>query len=239
MGVTIAGVHSDDHSIAVSIRTRPMIAEKRQVSDYVVGKDGKIHIEDGYNDGLIELECKIGDYDRAARQTQARGIAAWLDQTPPFVFKFDDEPDLEYVIVKTANNVVQMLEGYTDSFLVRLECKPFKRKNHKTPLQTITGADTIAVTNDGTKYANPVFTLTGTAATITIDTFTYTGLSSETVYVDCERKLVYAVSGDTKINKIQNFSGTFTTIQPGSGSLSVSGSITSVDVTTDYWDTYL
>lgn len=238
MGFTFNNIHSDTYNIAASISSRPLIPEKRQFSEYVLGRDGKIQVEDGYNNSEIELECRIGDYDRAEISTVVRNISAWLRSAPPGVLELDDEPDMLYTVVSVTNNALISRDGWTETFTLRFICLPYQHKNNKTPATTLTGPGTVTVTNNGTYKALPVITLAGTAASITIGSFTYTNLTGA-VYIDCINYLVYSLSGETKVNEISNFSGDFVELEPGTTNLTVTGTITSVDITINYWDTYL
>lgn len=238
MGFTFNNIHSDTYNIAASISSRPLIPEKRQFSEYVLGRDGKIQVEDGYNNTEIEIECQLGDYDRSEISNTVRLISAWLRSPIPGVLELDDEPGMLYTVVSVPNNALISRDGWIDTFSLTFMCLPYQHKNNKTPVVTLTGVDNITLINDGTYKSLPVITLSGTADSITIGPFTYTNLSG-TVYIDCINYLVYSLSGETKVNEISNFSGDFIELDPGTTNLEVTGTITSVDVTVNYWDTYL
>jgi predicted phage tail component-like protein len=116
----------------------------------------------------------------------------------------------------------------------------------------VTDGQTIDVVNAGTYKALPIIILTGVAETITVSgfkvtkqpgivldgEFTFTNLNG-TIYIDCEEKLVYSQSGNTKTNKITDFSGEFPELFPETNSFVVNGTITNLTIAFDYKNTYL
>jgi predicted phage tail component-like protein len=249
----------------VKTESIPYIPPKRQITKEVQGRDGGYTFEDCYGDIQIPLKCKITGETLLDRRKTAREIAAWLTNKGTLIF--DYEPDVEYTVVKITNDIKGMFVGYhlpVDEFTIIFECKPFQKQtyyNDNITWDDITSAwkyfnipwngegcdrafltvehgDTLQLANFGTYKARPIITLTGVAATVTIGPFTYTGLNG-TIYVDCEDRVVYSESGGVKTNKLPYFTGTFVELVPGVTDLAVSGTITNLDVTFDYKNTYL
>jgi predicted phage tail component-like protein len=259
MGFTFNGQHSNDFGLYFKTNALPYIAEKRSESVEVQGVDGQHVFEDGYNNTQIEISCVVIGATVLSRRRQARDIAEWLADTGTLIF--DYEKSIEYQVVKTTNNIYAAMNGSADEFTIIFECEPYQLQTFYNDGLTwgeaelawgyadipwggyertfeVTAGETIAVVNAGTYKALPVISLTGTAASVTIGDFTFTNLSG-TVYIDCKNKVVYSLSGDTKVNEIADFSGEFPELDPGTNEFDISGTITSLTIEFDYKNTYL
>lgn len=258
-GFTLAGQHSADFGIYYKTRSMPHAAPKRSESISVQGRDGEYVFEDGYDNKTIDLNCILVGPTVFNRRKQARDAVEFLSQTGVLIF--DTEPDMEYEVVKIVNDISAAFDGATEVFNVRYECEPIQENVFYnddltwataitawgyTPIPwlgydrifTVTGADSLTVTNAGTYKALPIIKLDGTATTITIGGLTFANLSG-VVYIDCKNHLVYEISGGSKVNRISDFSGDFIELAVGDNVLAVSGTITSVEITFDYRNTYI
>lgn len=260
-GFTFNGEHSiDDKGVYFKTKAIPYLAPKRSTTEEVQGRDGAYVYEDGYSNITIELSCVVIAAKVVDRRKKAREIALWLSSTG--TLNFDNETDINYEVVRITNNIRAAMEGTRDEFTIIFECKPYQENTFYNDSMTweemtsawsyapipwggsdrvftVTGADSITVTNYGTYKALPVIKLDGTAATITIGGFTITNLSADVVYVDCLNQVVYEISGGSKVNWIDEFTGDFPELEPGDNTFAVSGTITSVEITFDYKNTYL
>ena len=258
MGLTFNGQHSDDFGVYFKTTAIPYIAPKRSSSIEVQGRDGQYVFEDGYNNIIIDLSCVVIGAKVFNRRKQARLISAWLANTGALIF--DYEKDIQYTVVKITNNIIAVMEGTADQFTISFECKPYQEQTFYNdeltwgeaatawaytsipwagfPREfTVSTGDTITVTNAGTYKALPVIKLTGTEASVTIVGFTFTNLAGD-VYIDCKEKVVYEISGSTKVNRISDFTGDFPEIAPGENIFAVTGA-TDLVVEYDYKNTYL
>ena len=241
----------------------PFIASKRQTEVEVQGRDGVHVFEDGYNNIQIQLSCTITGDEILDRRKTARKIATWLAQTGILVF--DYESDIQYHVTKITNGIDASPGGYKlpiDEFDITFECEPYQNQTYYNDNLTldemdsawkyteipwdgydrtfvgIISGETLTIENVGTYKCLPIIKLVGTASSVTIGGFTFTTLSG-TVYIDCKNQVVYSISGGSKVNKINNFSGNFPELKPGTNTFAVSGNITSLNVEFDYKNTYL
>lgn len=262
MGFTFNGIHSDTFGIGVNTESIPYIASKRQTIIEVQGRDGQYVFEDGYNNIQITLSCAIGDYEIQNRRKRAREIASWLSSTGKLVF--DYEKDIEYMVVKTTNNISASVLGrkFKDEFTIIFECEPFQQVSDEvmeTPkwseaenewkwtdiswngyerVFSVTVGQTITVINVGTYKNLPIIILTGTASNAIIGGFSLKNLAG-TVYVDCKNQIVYSIVGGNKVNRIYDFDGTFPEILPGINEFTIGGTITNLLIDFNYNHTYL
>jgi len=262
MGFTFNNVHSKDMGIGYSIQSIPYLPPKRQTEVTIQGRDGAYIFEDGFNNIKIDLSCAIIGYEITERRKRAREIASWLCSTGILVF--DHEPDIEYKVIQVINDINSTIlaREYRDTFNITFVCEPYQQQTYygdsftwetmdstwdSTNLPwvgyerifTINEPRTIKITNTGTYKALPIIILNGTATNIKIHTMEYNNLSGK-IYIDCKNMVVYSIGeGNIKINKMQNFSGTFLEILPGENLFSVSGTNLNLTLEFDYRSTYL
>lgn len=261
MGFIFNGKHSDELGVCFQTKSMPYIAPKRQTIITVQGRDGQYVFEDGYDNIQIELACAIGGDSILERRKRARQISAWLAATGTLIF--DYEKDVEYKVVKVTNGINASIIGreYRDEFPVIFECEPHQQQTFYNDSQTWEGtptawnyangpwvgydrtflvspSDIINVVNAGTYKALPIIILTGTAASLTLGTFTFTNLAG-TVYIDCKNEVVYSLSGDNKVNRMSTFEGDFLSLKPGTTSFLITGNFTTLIIEFDYKNTYL
>lgn len=259
MGFKFNELHSDDYGVYFKTETMPYIAPKRSEAVEVQGRDGQYVFEDGYDNIQIELACVIIGSKVLDRRKQARAAAAWLANTGILIF--DYEQDMQYRVVKVTNDIASAMVGTADEFTIVFECEPYQEQSFYTdaiPWEDaaiawkyanfpwegyprtfeVSAGSSIDVTNAGTYKALPVVVLTGVATTVTIGGFTFNNLNG-TVYIDSKNMLVYSLSGSTKVNRLADFSGDFPVLDPGTNTLAISGTITSLTLEFDYKNTYL
>lgn len=259
MGFTLNGEHSSLYGIFFKTKSMPYIPEKRSVSVEVQGRDGAYVFEDSYNNIQIEIACVIINSKVLYRRKSARDITKWLSKTGTLIF--DYEPDIEYKVVKSTNNIAAVLEGASDYFTVVFECKPYQEQTFyndslewgEAPLNwehanipwggyprtfNVSSGQTIEVVNAGNYKALPTVKLTGVASSVSFGSFTFSNLNG-TVYIDSKNQVVYSLSGETKVNKISSHNGGFIELEPGVNEFTISGTITSLEIEFDYKNTYM
>jgi phage-related protein len=262
MGFIFRDHHTDDFNLCVRTRSQPYIAPKRQITIKIPGKDGLACFEDGYDNLLIEFECKITDYDRTKRRKTIRDIAAWLSDTGSLII--DHEDDIEYDVLLTSHNITSESSDPQlplEEFTVIFECSPhaYKRRflnnliwgeadvrwqdaavywEGDTVTVDVNNGDMISIQNEGTYKAIPFIVLSGIFGGVSFGDFSITDLNGS-LYIDSRNKLVYSLSGTTKINQLSKFSGKFPELNPGVNLFPISGTITNLKVEVFFRHTYL
>jgi phage-related protein len=234
----------------------------------VQGRDGQYVFEDGYNNIQIDFSCAIGGYEILERRKKAREIAVWLSTTGKLVLDSEPDVEYKVIkSVNDISSTISSRE-YKDEFTISFECEQFvvqtfyndgltwEDMDSSWPYTnipwdgyerkfTVSANQTVTVVNAGLINCSPVIILTGTASSVVLttvgktvpNTCTITNLSG-TLYIDCKNKLVYSISGDSKINRIGNFSGIFPELKPGSNQFLVTGITSNILVEFDYKNTY-
>ncbi len=110
---------------------------------------------------------------------------------------------------------------------------------------SVASGTTLTMTNLGNYKAKPTITLSGTTNTVTLtddsgNSFTFENLNG-TVYIDCKYKLVYSLSGTTKVNKRANLKkgSKYLELEPGTNNIKVTGNSNPIAVKIDFNATYL
>ncbi len=259
MGFIFNGIHSENMGLYYITTSIPILPEKRSETIYPIGCSGSYVYEDGYNNRMIELSAVITAKTVPARREIARKIATWFSQKGTLIF--DNDPAVEYQVIKTVSNIQAVFNGATEDFTVQLECEPFLRQTFHNDALTwetahlpwratniswagfprvfhITTPGNIRVINAGTYKALPLIRLQGNAANLQIGEFTVQELSGE-LLIDCKNKLVYSLQNGKKKNEITNTGGVFPELLPGENIFAVSGGIADITIEFDYRNTFL
>ncbi|MGE4213770.1 MAG: distal tail protein Dit [Anaerotignaceae bacterium] len=134
----------------------------------------------------------------------------------------------DYTINQLANTTVESL----DSLLI-----------NKSAWQDITARIVKTVVNSGNYKALPTIEIVGTATLLTIqinDTAFSIANVNGTVYVNCEKMICYTMTGSTKTSFLQNFTGSFPTINTGENTVIIDGtSLNLTEITVEYPNTYI
>ena len=234
MGFTFNGQHSDVLDICVRTERVPYIAEKRSSTIVIPGRDGEYITEYGYENQELRFDCNIYG-TREDRRDRARQIGEWLSSTGTLVL--DDEPDKQYQVVKTVNNIHSSYRDPqlpVEDFTLSFTCKPHAESVALLEVsQSVSHGDEMVISNLGTYKSFPVIKMEGVASEVSVGEFTISDLDS-TIFIDCDRQIVYEIVGGEKVNKISMFSGIFPALNPGDNTFPISGSITSLTVTFNY-----
>jgi phage-related protein len=268
MGLKFNGIHSDTYNIAINTDKIPLMAEKRQYSESVQGRDGQYIFEDGYDDIVLEFSAAIGDYDVYERRRNARQIALWLSGTGDLIL--DSEPDVVYTVKKVVNglDLKSTPRQYYYDFPIIFHCEPQQEQLYPPDMKIpwgelevpwglvdvpwggyqvefdVQNGSEIDLINDGTYKALPIIKLSGEAEEVTVGEFTYEDLDGD-VYIDCEEGVVYSLDGESKVNKIDKYSSTYTdnkgfpALEPGTTTFEITGTITDLTISFEYKNTYL
>lgn len=210
----VNGVSARSVGLVVDNLDPPPFAEQR-ISVYPVGSDADLVAPDEtYNDIIIRINARIlkkpFDMDNSALYAFLNGART---------LKLSTIPDKHFCV-----NAVQgitptaVYNGNQHSYEISFRCAPFKYHDSNDEI-TFSGS---TITNPGTRYARPLWHVTGAATTtLTVngETFTVTGSSGTEYYIDSEHLLAYLPNG-TNILPITY--GNFPFLQSGINSVSIS-----------------
>ena len=259
MGFKFNNVHSADTGLRVISESLSLIPSKRSTNISVQGKDGEYVFEDKFDNVIVSLECDIIEVGMITRRRAIREVANLINATGDLIL--DSEPDMVYKVVKTSNDIDTEVMATKDTFTLDFECEPYQTNTFYNDNLTwdnattawdylnmpwdgyerifnLTSPSSITVVNAGTYEALPIIKLTGTATNLTVGQFTINSIASETLYIDCKRQIVYRVDGN-KINEYSRFLGEFLKLEPGDNIISVSGTITDIQIEFDYKNTFI
>ena len=198
-------------------------ASMRYTEFYVKGRDGALHMDDGYSN--MELEAILVLIDAGAQTRQV--VNAWATGTGKLILS--DDPTKAYVAsVKREIRWSRQLgnRGYFDTARITFDCQPFMVEAEETSV-TITSSTTL--TNPGTEVAFPTIVVNGNGnATFTVNgkSVTISGMTSDVpVTLDCENGYVFAQTG------AMTMTGEFPVFVTGSNTVVPGSNVTSLEVT--------
>lgn len=170
----------------------PVIRPEERVDHIEIpGRSGDVTELEGtdiYNSYIQTVSIAVN------RRYNIREVYKWLRGSGYVTFSTDPERRQQARIIGaiTLNKHSYNLDWYTGE--VQFYCQPLKEKLSE-ETQTITSSGT-AVKNQGDITARPLFKVTTTATTVTLTmngkslTIDMSGLSNQSIYVDCETKEV-------------------------------------------------
>lgn len=257
---------SEEFGLTVKSVNIPLVASNRTTSESVLGRDTQYDFTDGYNKKQVALRCELhNSINYAGRKAQARQIVEWLYEPGQLILNYEADKYYEARLIEQID--VEMLTVY-DTFTLVFEVDATQKSTYEnsditwetadiiwsgaeitwnmldleTAFTGVTTGAELTVKNLGNYEALPIISLSGTAASVTLtddkgNSFTYGSLNG-TIYIDCDNKLVYSVSGD-KVNQRSNFAGDYIKLLAGTNTIDVTGTITSLDISFDFKNTYI
>ena len=188
-GFTFDGIHCGAYGIAMLSKNRPILPGNNDSYIDVPGRNGSIHIPQGLQDRIIELECGFVETSIANLRTAARSIAAWLYTEERAALSFDDEPGKTYQA--KLESAVDLEQAFVlGKFALSFRCDPLAYGAEQTDSFV---SDTVTANNTGTFVAYPTFTSTFT------DSATEWKVTLGTAYC---RVVNNFVASDVQIDKI-------------------------------------
>ena len=201
-------------------------ASMRYTEYYVKGRDGALHVDEGYSN--MELEATLVLINAGAESRQL--VNAWASGTGKLITS--DNFDKAYKA--SVRNEVRWTrtpgnQGFYDTAKIQFDCDPYMYEAEETAV-AYTSSGTIS--NPGTATAFPLIKAEGSGnATFTIagEQITINEMTSGVpVYLDCENGYVYTGSG------AKEMIGNFPELPLGQSNV-VLGSNTSKITITPHW----
>lgn len=207
-------------------------------------RDGGEFFKNRYTHRDIKVTVGIHSDDIFKRRTLQRYVAENVLGKKGRLY-FHDEPTLFYI----AEVFEEIEEDDEDQFFTELtitfKCKPFLYSEiyDKYEFKNITNTSKFKVLNEGNHQADSLIIIDGTATSVSITlgdrAFNLKNVSGK-VYVDTYEMVAYTInSNSVKESFLQNFTGKFPKIQKGFNDLMISGTGLNVNVTIDFYNTYI
>ena len=198
-------------------------AKKRYTEYYVKGRDGALHVDEGYAN--FEITAVLVLLDAAANKRQL--VNAWADGTGKLILSDDLTKAYNATVEKEVKwKRVQGNTGFFDTADVIFNCQPCMVQATETP---VVFTQTGTIINPGSAVAYPLLAIEGSGDTtvtiagteITIDDMT----SNVPVYIDCETGYVYTETGATEMH------GEIPVLPIGTSSIALGTGATKVTIT--------
>ena len=229
---TFKGISSDSMGVVVLDYPPIIKASARVTLTQIPGRSGTLTLQSPEKDfEPVEKVCQC----RLLAGASLTAVAAWLDGRGTLIF--GNEPASAYTArVGDEISFEKIMPGYEDRvFDATFVCQPWKEL--VTP-----GADIALMTNPqtiispGTLDSLPLITITGVGAvSINIGSYSFTlsGIQSGIpVKVDCDA--MTATNSNQSVSYLQNMTGQFPRLVPGSNKVIWSGTVTSVVIKPRY-----
>ena len=173
-------------------------ASMRYTEYYVKGRDGALHVDEGFASFPYPVTLVLLKATVATRQL----VNAWADGTGKLITSDDTSKAFKATVKdEVVWTRVQANGGFYDSAQITFICEPCMVQASETP-QVFTSSGTI--TNLGTADAYPLLAIEGegdTTVTIAGEEITIGDMTANVpVYIDCENGYVYTATGATEMH---------------------------------------
>lgn len=261
-GVTIDNYADNDiYLLDVNRNATPALTRY----DFIVPKrHGSISYNNRYEDKYIDVV--IGIYAKTVqerRQKQRNLLQNFIDVEGKLIFL--DEPNLFYIA--KVYDEIQVQEGDVFTEIgISFKCSPFMYElyddlrdytiNQLTMVvddlgvlvnraywDDITSSTIKQIENTGNYEAQPTIEIEGNATLLQMQfgdvQFTFNNLNSETIFIDCEKMIVYKIQDNKKVSALQRFYGIFPVIPVGESDVVINGTNLNLNITVDFKNTYI
>lgn len=193
---------------------------------YVKGRDGALHVNEGYANFDITVSLVLLNATAITRQV----VNAWADGTGKLISSDDltraYKATVEQEIVWTR---VQANGGFYDTATIIFNCEPFMYEASETPIEL---TETTTILNPGTANSLPLIKVLGEGDA----DFTFAGYPieiddmqpGEAVYIDCENGYIYSEEGGATIR------GDIPELQMGANTIAFGSNVNKI-VITPHW----
>ena len=198
-------------------------AAMRYTEYYVKGRDGALHIDEGYSNMEITVTLVLIDAIPEMRQI----INSWAVGSGKLVTSDDPSKAYKASVKKEVRwNRIRGNQGYFDTATISFDCDPYMYETVESKYEYTEDG---TITNFGTATAFPMIKVEGSGnCTFSVggDPITINGMTSGVpVFLDCEAGYVYAVSGAMEMV------GDFPEIPLGTSEVTVGSGITKLTIT--------
>lgn len=201
-------------------------ASMRYTEYYVKGRDGALHVDEGFANFDIIAKLVLVNATAYTRQL----VNAWADGTGKLITS--DDLSLAYratVKEEIEWQRVQANDGFYDTATIRFNCEPCM---YESVDSQITVTETSAIVNPGSATALPMIQVNGSGDcefTINGTEIMIGGVTDGVpVYIDCETGYVYTASGAATMT------GDFPELGLGTNAIGITSGVSSL-VITPHW----
>lgn len=205
-----------------------MRANQRGDQDAMYNPPGRDGVFTAYEDSYESMELTVrAMLDKTASPA---AISGWLRGLG--WLRFSDAPDRAYRARAVKSYTYAQQPGRADQQIAEITflCDPCA---YEYPARTVALVSGTPIINPGTRYSEPVITITGSGdidLTIGAQTLTITGLASA-ITLDMQARVAY--TGTTNLGGI--VSGDWPLlIQPGSNAVTITGTVTAATITPNW-----
>ena len=205
--------------------------ERDYTITHIPGRNGDIIQDNGCYKNVERTYEVSFDAPNEDFATYANAVSAWLHSTTSYARLEDSyEPNYYRMATYQESNIFENLYNQAGTATIVFECKP--QRFLKTGDNTITIQNSLTIMNPTGFEAYPLFKVTGTSGTLTVNgnSITFSSID-DFVMLDCELQDAYKEN----INKNSTISGTFPVLKPGSNTIRWTGSISSVTMKPRWW----
>ena len=198
-------------------------ASMRYTEFYVKGRDGALHINEGYGNFDVTASLVLINSNAGMRQV----INAWADGTGKLITS--DDPTKAYLATvedEVRWTRVKAPSGFFDTAEITFNCQPYMVEASEADIElTATGT----VRNIGNLDAYPLIKIEGSGTV----TFTFAGypitltgvVSNKPVYIDCENGYVYSES------QAESMTGEIPSMIPGENTITFGSNVSKITIT--------
>lgn len=180
--ISFRGIRSDDLGLMIEKMPSHKRAEVRHTEYEIPGRDGALHIIDGYAAFDLQVIVFMHNAEADLRQT----VNAWADGTGDLFTSDDPSKCFRASVMREVVYTRRNYGGkYFDSAKITFRCQPFM---YETTPKVYTYTQSSTIVNLGNMPSLPLITVTGNgncSFSIGGQTVTLTGVSSP-VTLDCE-----------------------------------------------------
>lgn len=203
-------------------------AGKRYTEYYVKGRDGAVHVDEGFANFELTATLVLVNGEPGARQI----VNAWADGTGKLITS--DQPGLAYIATveqeidwsRVSSNKIDGEQRYHDTARITWNCQPFMYQAVDT---VIILTESQALINPGSAEAFPLIEVNGSgdvSFSVNGNEITISGMTANVpVTIDSENGYVYTPSGATEMT------GEFPVFELGTNTVTVGTGVSSLRIT--------
>lgn len=218
--ISFRGIRSDDLGLMIEKMPSHKRAEVRHTEYEIPGRDGALHIIDGYAAFDLQVIVFMHNAEAVLRQT----VNAWADGTGDLYTSDDPSKCFRASVMREVVYTRRNYGGkYFDSAKITFRCQPFM---YETTPKVYTYTQSSTIVNLGNMPSLPLITVTGKgncSFSIGGQSVTLTGVSSP-VTLDCEAG--YASTEDGAVT----MQGSFPEIGLNDSAVEIGGGVTKLEI---------